>query len=111
MSIYIKIEDESKAKKILGEILRNYSKDIITHYLERDTLPFTGTEDVKLFLRSVVKRGGSKQTIIPPEVAEYLEIETGKDIVFILNKKIGKVYLARPTHITLNNKRKSAQSL
>jgi len=100
------MKSKEKANKILEEILKKYSEDVITYYLETDTLPLEGTKDIELFIRSVIPRGGSKQTIIPPEVAEYLGIEAGKHVAFVLNRKIGKVYLKKPTYVLVSDEQR-----
>jgi len=60
--------------------------------------------------RSVSKRGGSLQVTIPPEVSDFLGVEEGSKIVYVIDTESGYVILGRADkmEITLSKLSKPA---
>jgi bifunctional DNA-binding transcriptional regulator/antitoxin component of YhaV-PrlF toxin-antitoxin module len=55
--------------------------------------------DLKLLGTSnVSEKGGSKATIIPHEVVEYLKLSTGNKLLFTLDTKSGAVIIGKEEH-------------
>jgi len=51
--------------------------------------------------RSIVKRGGSFQVILPQEVAKKLELEEGDIVAFVYDANADQILLAKPVKSTL----------
>ena len=99
--IHLKTKDVEKTQQILKWVLEKYKDDIASYDIEEIARVNYSDSSVEIESRRALKKGGSLLVTIPKTIAEYLELTPKSQILFILRKRIGRVYLAKPYSLVL----------
>jgi hypothetical protein len=106
MAFCVRAKDKDSAKKMLDELMKIYSSEIVDFDFYEDEFDLQRNRHIKVELRNIGYKGGSLAITIPSSVAKYMGLERNATIAFVIDEKLNKVYLVKPISVTTSDGRK-----
>jgi hypothetical protein len=75
MAFCVRAKDKDSAKKMLDELMKTYSSEIVDFDFYEDEFDLQRNRHIKVELRNVGYKGGSLAITIPSSVAKYMGLE------------------------------------
>lgn len=93
--IYLSVKSNEKAKEILKVLLEKCFTDVVAYECELPSLldqRYVNRVEI-VGIRKLSKRGGSYHVSIPSKLTRQYGLKTGDSIVFIKDRKTGKMMI------------------